>query len=674
MEKVHIFGVKYQSPPPETGGNLSYGRFFAVFAVAIVLALAFAGCDILAKLGFGEDEGGGDSGPNITAATFIRIEPVVENATTTTLRLVFDRDIPGLKKEHVTIRLESPENEDLQVVAVESIGKTDDSPGFYTLALSGINDLEDLIFPEESFSGTLDVTVDANAIPGYRIADPSRQTLIHVVPPRRKVVFSGVETGGEENRKTTAWITFSLDPETGGLDGLEQGNVLLSVPGDANKGVTTCGDPEYSDGLWKIPVTGIDTEGTVTVTLSRNGYEFNPASIKEVPVHYAKPVELLTAAADGHEVLAQRTTKLTFTFDESVDSLGLDDIAITANGTGAAKGSISGSGKSHTLTLASNSVTKSGTIGVTVAKDGYDISNGTVQVAVYDNQYSYLATGGSVSIIQVSGVYYELHTFTYNTTSTASQYLTFTDGAPPANTNARVLVVAGGGGGGKAFNSAAFGGGGGGGGVILDTAYPLSGREYTVVVGGGGAAGTDSSTGANGDDSTFGTAFVARGGGGGGSSYDTAVGSAGGSSGGSVGGTNSTGVAPVTTQLAPDSATVTKYGNMGGGTNGRASTAGGGGGAGGAGGNATGNHVGGIGGIGVSDSITGSSVSYAGGGAAGRIATHPNNSYGAYGGSAGEDHTGDGGCGGGGNSDGTLSGTKGGSGVVIVRFPVPSAQ
>jgi hypothetical protein len=583
-----------------------------------VLPLFFAGCS-------DENEFGGSSGPGIPAAAFVRIEPVTNDATTTTLLLVFDRDIPGLKEEHITISSAPPESSEIPVspeisensvnpegsenpegpvppespapdvlkdVAIAGFGKTDGRPGVYTLALAGIDELEESLWPIDKFSGKLNVTVEANDIPGYSVAASSHQTDIYVVPPRRDVTFSGaIAASNEILTKTTAGLVLQISEVDGGtgspLGSLMRDDVVLSASGEGNSGIGIgTGDPVEVDGGWYIPVTGIDTEGTVTVTLTRNGYRFVPSLSKEVPVHYAKPAAIVTAKADGHEVLAVRSSKLTLTFDEPIGDLSLNNITITANGTGAAKGTAQPvqDGNSYTLNLAQNSVTTSGEIGVTVTKDGYDIPIVPVQVAVYDDKYSYLAEGGTViSIITVDNVPYEMHKFTTVGAGTLAFKST-------PNLTAQVLVVAGGGGGGK--SAGANWRAGGGGGVSTDSKVPTP-------------------------------------------------------TGGKI------------------------HGSSGAGGAGQMFSGGGGGGAGGAGVAPTAAYAGAKGGEGISSSITGTAVYYGGGGTSGSNVTQ-DDTRGAYNGNAGAANTGDGGCGGGGSS--SVSGTAGGSGIVVVRFPVPAQQ
>jgi hypothetical protein len=642
--------------------SLSCGRFFAVFAA---LALVFAGCP-------GDDGGGGGSEAAVTTATFTGIESEEGSGTTTRLVLVFDRDIPGLRPEHVTINPVVPEGSEntdgtespvsseyaenpvvsetgaLQAVAAENIGRADGRPGVYILALSGIDALEESLWlwPEDVFNGRLAVTVDADAVPGYRIAGPSHETDICVVPKRRAVDFTGAEAANSETRtKTTAELVLRIG-DTDGLE-LEEGDVVLSGLDDANGAVATDGTPEkIGSGEWTIPVTGIAADGTVRVTLARNGYEFDPLSY-DVPVCYAERVTLGVTAADGDELLAQRTTKLTLAFDKPVNSLDLNDITVAdPNGTGAAKGSRldpANGTNNYILTLANNSVTKSGMIGVTVAKGGYDVTSGTVQVAVYDNQYNYLATGGTTTTVtkDTGGVYYETHKFT------VSDNFVFNG---TASVSAQVLVVGGGGGAGGAYYPSS---GAGAGGMVEKTAYALSKGTYAVTVGAGGTGGKGSESktaqdGADGNPSSFGSGITAYGGklskGRGNTASQTAAVGTGGASGSGAGGT--------------------VYANSGGSTTTSGDYAAGGGGAGGQGSAGktaiagTENYAG----AGQKSTITGGT--YAMGGP-----TAPYANGTALAGSNGTANTGNGGSG-----AWNGKGGNGGSGIVVVRFPVSSAQ
>lgn len=256
-----------------------------------------------------------------------------------------------------------------------------------------------------------------------------------------------------------------------------------------------------------------------------------------------------------------------------------------------------------------------------------------------------VATGGTIT----TDGDYKVHTFT------SSGTFQITSGTGTVES----LVVAGGGGGGSYGND----GGGGGGGVLYTTpgsSYVVG--SYTVTVGAGGAAGAAGQQGSSGGNSVFDT-LTAIGGGGGGGLGNGGVGLNGGSGGGNS----------YNTPGAAGSGTGGQ-GNAGGsGANG-SPAGGGGGGAGAAGSNGVGT-AGGAGGAGVSNSITGSAVTYGGGGGGGGDTGGAGGSGGGGAGGtnvngtavAGTANTGGGG-GGGGNSIGLATGAAGGSGIVILRY------
>jgi hypothetical protein len=274
-----------------------------------------------------------------------------------------------------------------------------------------------------------------------------------------------------------------------------------------------------------------------------------------------------------------------------------------------------------------------------------------------------IASGGPKAFggdtVTTDGTYY-YHTFRSSGTFTPAQNLT-----------CDYLVVAGGGG------SSELGGGGGagglrstvtatGGGGALESALSLTANTaYTVTVGAGGAGGQNPN-GGSGNNSVFAT--ITSTGGGGGGRYDQ-NGLSGGSGGGAGRGASTTGGA----------ASPSGQGYAGG--NGLASYGtGGGGGAGAAGQNAVsgGQNNGGNGGNGVAVSISGSSVTYAGGGGGGGGSNSNPGTGGTGGGGSGGDPDGVAGANGtantgggaGGGAAGGGSGGAGGSGIVIIRYAV----
>jgi len=249
------------------------------------------------------------------------------------------------------------------------------------------------------------------------------------------------------------------------------------------------------------------------------------------------------------------------------------------------------------------------------------------------------ATGGTIT--EVGG--YRIHTFTSSGTFTVSE-----------GGNVDYLVVAGGGAGGAAnTGSGASGGGGGAGGFRNGTGYAVTPQAYAITVGAGGA-GVYDRAGNSGSNSVFSSITSIGGGGGGtGSSYPPATGGSGG------GGDYIAGAAGTAGQ------------GSSGGTGSAANqyTSGGGGGAGGPGGNGV-PSLSGNGGSGLPSSISGSVVYYAGGGGGGAYATGRTPGTGGQGGGGTGQSSGGMANTGGGGGAGSGTGYSGGSGIVIIRYPI----
>jgi len=262
------------------------------------------------------------------------------------------------------------------------------------------------------------------------------------------------------------------------------------------------------------------------------------------------------------------------------------------------------------------------------------------------------ASGGN--IIDFDGTYW-IHTF--NTSGT------FT---PQTSLSCDYLVVAGGGGGGAGNG----GGGGGAGGLLTSTGFSVS-SAATVTIGAGGAVSTD------GNNSVFSSLTAFKGGKGGdsganGTGGSGTYGSGGGAGrdGGTTGGIGTSG-----------------QGNNGGNINYPTNNGGSGGGGAGASGNAAvgenASSPNGNGGAGISNSYSGSAVTYAGGGGGSGAQTTPLGGLGGAGGGgrgaglaagstaavAGTINLGGGGGGGGPNGAvWETNGAAGGSGIVIIRY------
>ena len=277
-------------------------------------------------------------------------------------------------------------------------------------------------------------------------------------------------------------------------------------------------------------------------------------------------------------------------------------------------------------------------------------------------------TGGSIA----TDGDYKVHTITAD-----GDYVTDT------TQDIDILVIAGGGGG-----SGHGGGGGGAGGLIYITSWSLAAGTHAVDVGAGGAHSSQ------GSDSTFGTGpLLTAIGGGRGSGSDSSGGTTEPWAGGSGGGSSRVNVQfpGLQPSQSGDSGTY-GFGNDGGVGVGTAWGdpwgCGGGGGSGAAGANANTSspYQPGAGGNGKSVSITGSAVTYAGGGGSGNHINHTNghaSSGGSGGGGAGStgnpaadagDATGYGSGGGGAGINNGGGGGTGSAGVVIIRRKTTFSQ
>jgi len=284
----------------------------------------------------------------------------------------------------------------------------------------------------------------------------------------------------------------------------------------------------------------------------------------------------------------------------------------------------------------------------------------------------YGIAGGGFTAKAAGGVVTTDATYAYHTFTTSGAFV------PYEALTVDYLVVAGGGGGSSRSGNAGGAGGSGagglrstvtatGGGGSLESALLLTANTYCPVIIGAGGAGSAGGniSGINGNNSTF-YNVVSIGGGAG--SYQAGINAQSGGSGGGAANNNSG-----TTEYG---AGTTGQGYRGGNGNNSSGNGGaGGGGAGAVGANFNGNS-GGNGGAGVAVAISGSSVTYAGGGGGG--------GYGASGGSGGSGgggagssnasatsataNTGSGGGSSGANTAGTFAGGNGGSGIVIVRY------
>ena len=275
------------------------------------------------------------------------------------------------------------------------------------------------------------------------------------------------------------------------------------------------------------------------------------------------------------------------------------------------------------------------------------------------------ATGGDdvYQYIDSNGVEYRVHAFTSTGTS---QFVVDDSGDDSA---VEALIVAGGGGGGGSAGNSAAGGGGGAGGLIQNS-FSINETSYDIVVGSGGSgasSNTDEPGGDGGDSQAFGQTAV--GGGGGGFRDSSQTGRNGGSGGGAGSHNNTAGGSGNTGQGYDGGSSEDSVSGDNPGAGGGGATA--------AGESVTATGAGGNGGDGKDVSNLfgikyGENGVFAGGGGGGDGSSGGNGSGGAGGGGdADSDALPNTGGGGGGvitNSSGAAG--KGGSGIVLIRYPL----
>jgi hypothetical protein len=276
-----------------------------------------------------------------------------------------------------------------------------------------------------------------------------------------------------------------------------------------------------------------------------------------------------------------------------------------------------------------------------------------------------VATGGTTTTATTLDGTYRIHTFT-NIGATNFQVQSLGNAS-----SFEYLIVGGGGAGGSAENNQGLAGGGGAGGILAGNFTPST-ITYSVVIGAGATGTSGSSAGLNGNPSSvFG--LTALGGGAGGNWWNPirTGGASGGGGGNQDGGNNVGGIG-----TPPQG----NNGGNGSAYNGGFPNASGGGGGGGWGsiGQASTGGAGGPGGNGYTSAISGTVTTYAagGGGTGTDRGGAPGGTSGAIGNSASGNGTsaannrGGGGGAAGNRNNGAFTAGNGGSGIVIIRYPI----
>jgi formylglycine-generating enzyme required for sulfatase activity/DNA-binding protein YbaB len=277
-------------------------------------------------------------------------------ATTTALTLTFSAAIAGLTADDIIIS--AANGSPAQVSKGSALSGSGPS---YTLPVT------------VSAGGLINVSVSKT---GYVISPASREVTVYYIAPVTSVTLSGVSANGTANTTTTTELTLTFGSP--GISGLTANDITLSP--ELTKGSLT-----VSGMQWKLAVSGISAETSVTVTVSKTGYSIS-GNGKNVTVHYVTPVTLNSVLANGVAKI-ETTTELTLNFSAAITGLTANDINISAaNGSPAqvSRGTTLGvSGHVYTLPV---TVSAGGLISVSVSKAGYSISGNGKTVTVHYNK------------------------------------------------------------------------------------------------------------------------------------------------------------------------------------------------------------------------------------------------------------------------------------------------
>ena len=459
--------------------------------------------------------------------------------------------------------------------------------------------------------------------------------------PINKVGSKGITDGSVASAEFADGIVTSAKLQSGAVTNVKLTNTTFTLSGTSvSLGASATLTNKFVD--WQSVITADGSTGTTGV--AGRGYFINT-----------------TSAAHTFTLPASATRGDTIAIKDYAGTFATYNLTIARNGhniQGVANNSLISTNRASVVLVY---------IDVTRGWEFVEESN----VADLQERLFITATGGTIT---TTGNF-KIHTFTGDGCFVVSQV-----GNPVGSDKVDYLVVAGGGGGGRC------GGAGGGAGGYRTTfpspgcnagSFPITATTYPITVGSGGAGKIGAGKGANGSNSIFSTITSTGGGGGSGRvGAGNENGGAGGSGGGaqydfpcSQGAGNTPPVA--SSPLMPGG-----QGFPGGPKGAPGNDPGGGGGGASAAGNPTGfqtSPTAGKGGDGLANSISGSPVTYAGGGGGGGPNGAPGNTGGSGGGGRGSPSLASGtantgGGGGGCTADTVPAAGSGGKGIVIIRY------
>jgi formylglycine-generating enzyme required for sulfatase activity len=301
---------------------------------------------------------------------------------TTKLTLTFDKDITGLNAADITLDSGSTGAVKGNLTNNINIANTDD--GIYELAVAGI-----------TARGSVSVAVSKS---GYNITGGTQTVTVYHddSPTNIAAAFTNLTADGSDTA-TTKKLTLTFDKDITGLRAADialDGGSTRAVKGSLTRTGT---------GVYELAVSGIRTGGSVTVGVSRSGYNITGGAKTAAVYRYFLniPATFTNLTADGSSTVT--TTKLTLTFDKDITDLNAADIALDGGSTRAVKGSLTRTG-TGVYELAVSGITRGGSVTVAVSQIDYNITGGPKTATIYRYildiaaVFTNLTAGGSAKV------------------------------------------------------------------------------------------------------------------------------------------------------------------------------------------------------------------------------------------------------------------------------------
>ncbi|MCL2066561.1 MAG: hypothetical protein FWG99_03750 [Treponema sp.] len=274
--------------------------------------------------------------------------------TTTMLTLSFNKPINGLTASDIDF----------------NAGSTGAVKG----ALTGSGKNYELALGDIYQSGEVSVSVTKSR---YSISGNQKIVWVHywIDPSLIQVYFGDIIANGWEEQTTTI-INLYFDRE---IEGLNVSDIIITDTDST--GITKGTLTHIGDGHYELTVSGITESGQITVEVTKSGYHIWNNK-KQTQVYNSEPVEVFFSNLMANGWHFETTTILTLYFSMDIEGLSNADITFDGGSTGASIGTISKIWNGA-YEVPINEIGESGTVSMSVSKEGYIITGNPQEAWVY---------------------------------------------------------------------------------------------------------------------------------------------------------------------------------------------------------------------------------------------------------------------------------------------------